>query len=42
MPQITDAHKQFAREVVELARKHGANHLSLEFDFSRSKAFFGK
>lgn len=39
MPEIIDKHKEFARAVVALAREHGANHLSVEFDFASSKAF---
>ncbi len=41
MPEIIDKHKEFARAVVALAREHGANHLSVEFDFSSSKCFRG-
>lgn len=37
---ITDCHIEFARELVELARKHGANHIDATFDLSSSRKFF--
>jgi hypothetical protein len=37
---IVDAHIEFARELVALARKHGANRLDLTFDLSSSRNFF--
>ncbi len=39
MPEITDKHKAFARAIVATAREHGANHLTVTFDFTSSKAF---
>jgi hypothetical protein len=40
MPEpITEPHKAFAAELVTLARKHGANHLSVSFSLTGSKMF---
>jgi hypothetical protein len=39
MPNITDEHKAFACALVTLARMHGANNLSVTYDFSSAKKF---
>lgn len=36
---ITDEHRAFARELVALARKHGVNHVNMEFNFGSHKKF---
>lgn len=36
---ITDAHRDFARAVVALAREHGMNHINMTFDNSSSQSF---